>query len=553
MAALDPSAANVTRLPLFDRDAGDAAGLVAIIRRLTVARSIAEIMEIVTQAARNLLGADGVTFVLRDGELCHYAEEDAISPLWKGERFPLDACISGWCMERGEAVWIPDVYQDDRIPHDAYRPTFVRSLAMAPVRQEQPIAALGAYWREAREFSAEHLELLQTVANAAALALALVNAKEQGDAAAFHAARPRARPGQALRRAWDRFVFRLDLAARSFQHAATSGIGGAPGSRLIRGWLSKPPTAQSYRILTGLIFTVLAWLARSAMSPLMGDESPYAFFVPAVLVASIHGGRTAGVTAMLAGGVLGNLAFVGHSGQLELAGGHFWALLSFWAPSVFIIIVADAMARAMRREAVLNHRLEVIRGELQHRIKNIVTIAQALARQTARNTSGVAQFEAALGERLETLAQAQVLLLEQNVRGAELSTLAGRILAPFAGAARVEISGGPAVSLNEHLAVSLALLLNELATNATKYGALSGSEGRVQVWWTRDHRAVHLHWVERGGPPVHRPEKAGFGSRLLRSALPAAQGACRIHYDPVGVRCDIDLVCPEPGPAGPRA
>ena len=122
----------------------------AVIRRLTICSSVQEIMETVTPAARTLLAADGITFVLRDGGECFYAEEDAVSPLWKGRRFPIDACISGWCMVHRRAAVIPDVYRDPRIPHDAYRPTFVRSLAMVPVRQDDPVAAMGAYWRTPR-------------------------------------------------------------------------------------------------------------------------------------------------------------------------------------------------------------------------------------------------------------------------------------------------------------------------------------------------------------------------------------------------------------------
>jgi len=534
--------ASVTALPLFAGDAPKVAGLVAVIRRLTIARSTPEIMDIVTKAARSLLGADGATFVLRDGQHCHYAEEDAISPLWKGERFPSSACISGWCMEHGEAVAIPDIYQDSRVPHDAYRPTFVRSLLMAPVRQEQPIAAIAAYWGHVRQFSGEEVELLQTVANAAALAVALVRAIEEREAAR---ARPRGisvrGAAAALRKAGHRLVFRLALARNALRLATKSGLGSAIRWGPVRAWLSRRPIAQWHRVVNGLLFTAMAWAARASMSPVMGDESPYAFFVPAVLVASMRGGRTAGMTAMLAGGLVANVTFVGDARAIDIEGGHLWALLSFWASSVFIILVGDGMSRALRREAVANDHLQVIRGELQHRIKNIVTIAQALARQTARTTAGVREFEAALGERLEALAEAQVLLLEDQVRGAELGALAGRILAPFAVAGRLEISGGPEMRIDEQLAVGLALLLNELATNATKYGALSGSKGRVQVSWTRDDHTVSLRWVERDGPPVRRPAKTGFGSRLLQTALPPSRGAVRIHYEREGVSCEIEF------------
>jgi hypothetical protein len=88
----------VRRYPLVRQGAAVVAGLVAIVRRLAIARTISEVTQITTQAARSLLRADGVTFILRDGDLCYYAEEDAVSPLWKGHRFPMSACISGWCM-----------------------------------------------------------------------------------------------------------------------------------------------------------------------------------------------------------------------------------------------------------------------------------------------------------------------------------------------------------------------------------------------------------------------------------------------------------------------
>ena len=109
--------------------------------------SLKEVMAIVRRGARSLIQADGITFVLRDGNNCHYAEEDAISPLWEGSRFPIETCVSGLAMLSGEPVAIEDIYADSRVPHAAYRPTFVRSLLMMPVSCEgQPVAAIGAYW-----------------------------------------------------------------------------------------------------------------------------------------------------------------------------------------------------------------------------------------------------------------------------------------------------------------------------------------------------------------------------------------------------------------------
>src|ERR1700755_1959235 len=120
--------------------------LVGIVQQLSLARSLPEIQAIVRHRARALTGADGATFVLRDGDKCFYADEDAIEPLWKGQRFPLDHCISGWAMRNKQSVTIEDIYVDERIPHEAYRPTFVKSLAMVPIRRLEPVGAIGNSW-----------------------------------------------------------------------------------------------------------------------------------------------------------------------------------------------------------------------------------------------------------------------------------------------------------------------------------------------------------------------------------------------------------------------
>ena len=149
----------------------DAARLVEVVQRLSLARDLDTLMSIVRKAARDLTGADGATFVLRDGDQCHYADEDAIAPLWKGRRFPLEACISGWAMQNRQAVVIEDIYADPRIPADAYRPTFVQSLAMVPIRRLDPVGAIGNYWAQRHRPTPEQLDLLQALADTTAVAL----------------------------------------------------------------------------------------------------------------------------------------------------------------------------------------------------------------------------------------------------------------------------------------------------------------------------------------------------------------------------------------------
>lgn len=139
--------------------------LVEVAQALSVARDLDTVMAVVRHAARDLTGADGATFVLRDGDLCFYAEEDAISPLWKGHRFPMSDCISGWAMLNKEAAVIEDIYADPRIPQDAYRPTFVKSLAMVPIRTSAPVGAIGNYWAKPHRATEGEVKLLRALAD----------------------------------------------------------------------------------------------------------------------------------------------------------------------------------------------------------------------------------------------------------------------------------------------------------------------------------------------------------------------------------------------------
>lgn len=191
--------------------------LPALILRLSLARGIDEIMAEVRAGARLLSGADGVTFVLREGDTCFYADEDAISPLWKGQRFPAHTCISGWAMVHRQPVVIEDIYRDSRIPHDAYRLTFVKSLVMVPVREDDPVAAIGAYWATHHRATAAEVETLRTIANAAAVAMTNVALYHSLERAADEARR---RAEEAERRARELAEAKaaVDRAARQRSH-----------------------------------------------------------------------------------------------------------------------------------------------------------------------------------------------------------------------------------------------------------------------------------------------------------------------------------------------
>ncbi len=157
--------------------------LLGAVQELSLAKSLEDIQGIVSVVARELTGCDGATIVLNDndGENCFYADEDAIAPLWKGKRFPQSMCISGWVMRNKAHVVIPDIYEDDRIPADAYRPTFVKSLVMVPIRTLSPVGAIGNYWATRHEATTQEVQLLQALADATSLAMENIRVRQEAD------------------------------------------------------------------------------------------------------------------------------------------------------------------------------------------------------------------------------------------------------------------------------------------------------------------------------------------------------------------------------------
>ena len=145
--------------------------LLQVIQELSLARDLKSIVEIIRHAARELTGSDGATFVLRDGDKCYYVDEDAITPLWKGLRFPLNACVSGWTILHKKNAIIPDIYNDERVPVDAYRPTFVKSMVMIPIRKDNPIGAIGNYWAKPHKATEEEVRILEALADTTSISL----------------------------------------------------------------------------------------------------------------------------------------------------------------------------------------------------------------------------------------------------------------------------------------------------------------------------------------------------------------------------------------------
>jgi PAS domain S-box-containing protein len=196
------------------------------------------------------------------------------------------------------------------------------------------------------------------------------------------------------------------------------------------------------------------------------------------------------------------------------------------------------------RKRAEEHRTLLI-NELNHRVKNTLASVQSIARQTLRVGRSPEQTIDLFTDRLVALSVAHDVLTRENWEGASLREIAEGALGPFAeqGAGRIAIEGRD-VRLSARAAVDLTMALHELATNASKYGALSNETGRTHLAWrvagTGDHPRLELEWRESGGPPVTPPSRRGFGSRLLTQGLPAElNGTAELQFAPGGVVCRI--------------
>ena len=195
-------------------------------------------------------------------------------------------------------------------------------------------------------------------------------------------------------------------------------------------------------------------------------------------------------------------------------------------------------------------------NELNHRVKNTLATVQSIALQSLRGLEG-AQADAARAAfeaRLLALARAHDVLTRESWEGAEIGAVVGDAIRPLeAGAGQRSrfIVSGPPLRLPPRLALSIAMALHELGTNAVKYGALSREGGQVRIAWTVERGSeirLTLRWSESGGPPVEPPVRTGFGSRLIeRSLARELAGEVELLYEPGGVVCTIKAPVPPPG------
>ncbi|WMS43081.1 sensor histidine kinase [Acuticoccus sp. MNP-M23] len=204
-------------------------------------------------------------------------------------------------------------------------------------------------------------------------------------------------------------------------------------------------------------------------------------------------------------------------------------------PLEFRTAVLNA-TRTRRKQLEMRDHLELqleLRRELNHRVKNTVATFHAIYRMTMRQSETLDDFSEKFSGRLRALSKVHELLFDADRAEPVLRELVGAIVAPYTGDEGHIVIEGDAVAIDREHALSLALVLNELATNAVKYGALSKGGGTVKITWQQDpvdSTFIDLQWEETTGNKIIAPEKDGYGVRFIRSAVAALAGNTSFDY-----------------------
>jgi two-component system CheB/CheR fusion protein len=195
-----------------------------------------------------------------------------------------------------------------------------------------------------------------------------------------------------------------------------------------------------------------------------------------------------------------------------------------------------------------HEHLQILMKELQHRTNNLFTVIQAMARQTARSSATFAEFESQFGSRIQGLSHSNALLIQEDWKGAPLDKLIEVQLAPFVGTDTMRVETvGPQVTLAAGAVQSLGLALHELATNASKYGALSVPGGRILLNWSFGNgngapESFRMEWREQGGPPVKPATRKGFGRFVTDQMITRALNATvKTDLTPEGLRWTLRM------------
>jgi len=309
-----------------------------------------------------------------------------------------------------------------------------------------------------------------------------------------------------------------------------------------RGWQGiSQPSALFGAGFAGCCLAV-ATAARWGLAQIRPDVyfTPY---IPAVFFATAFGGFRIGIATALASGALG----VGvNFSAAEVDTARFALLLIFWAVCGITVWGVEHYRTMVAQQRQIAKRLiqeeeyrKLIVDELQHRLKNKTSTIHAVLHQVLHEQP---QIWASIDHRIRSLSATDDLIARVDVSGCDIKDLLRSELGPY-GHVRFNLNGDP-LFLPAKLAVSLALMFHELATNAGKYGAFSAASGLLQVSWSVSDDRLNIAWDETEGPTVENVGKPGFGTKLLKSALRPFDGKTEISFLKTGVHCTMQCRIP---------
>ena len=309
-----------------------------------------------------------------------------------------------------------------------------------------------------------------------------------------------------------------------------------------RSWQGEAQPSLLFSVGFAACCVALATTARWGLS-LIRPDVPFSPYFPAVLFATAFGGFRVGIGAAVAGGVLAlTLDFGGAPTEVARL-----ALLAIYMAVCSLTIWGVEHYRSIAsRHRQISKRLiqeeeyrKLVVDELQHRLKNKLSTIHAVLHQVLYNQP---QIWASIDQRMRALSATDDLIARVDGNGCDLKELLLSELGPY-GHVRFTLNGEP-LFLPAKLAVSLALIFHELATNAGKYGAFSSPRGLLQVSWSVIEDQLSIAWDETEGPPVEAVGEAGFGTKLLKSALQPFEGRTEIAFLKTGIHCTMQCRIP---------
>ena len=272
---------------------------------------------------------------------------------------------------------------------------------------------------------------------------------------------------------------------------------------------------------------------------------PFATFFPAVLLAALVGGIGPGIFVAIAGGLTAWWVFLPPTMTFfPLKPGQIISLIAYSITCLILVWAAEHYRKLTKRLEDEQKFRELAVEELAHRLKNKVATIQSIVSLRLREDP---QARDEIVKCLGSLRATDDLIIAAQGKGARIGDILSAELRPY-DVARISLEG-PDILLSPKLALTMALLLHELATNAAKYGALSHLVGKISVRWTHSDPGLNLEWRESEGPPVTIPNHRGFGTRLFLRALEQFGGKVHATFASTGLICKLSVPLTELTPS----